>query len=125
MSDIKIVVAGAGGRMGRTVIRMIAETKGCALSGALEAHGKPDLGQDAGVLAGLRPMGIQLTDDPLPLLAKADALIDFTTPKSSVELAALSAQARIVHVIGSTGCSADEKAALFGGTAARVYRLAG
>src|SRR5471030_2391558 len=50
MSDIKIVVAGAGGRMGRTVIRMIAETKGCVLSGALEAHGKPDLRQDTGIL---------------------------------------------------------------------------
>ena len=110
MSDIKIVVAGAGGRMGRTVIRMIAETKGCVLSGALEAHGKPDLGQDAGVLAGLQPRGIQLTDDPLPLLAKADALIDFSTPKSSVELAGLSAQARIVHVIGTTGCTADDDA---------------
>jgi 4-hydroxy-tetrahydrodipicolinate reductase len=110
MSDIRIVVAGAGGRMGRTVIRLIAETGGCVLSGALEAHGKPDLGQDAGVLAGLPPAGIQLTDDPLPLLAKADAMIDFTTPKSSVELAALSAQARIVHVIGTTGCSAEDDA---------------
>jgi len=109
MSDIKIVVAGAGGRMGRTVIHMIAETKGCVLSGALEAHGKPDLGQDAGVLAGLQPLGVQLTDDPLPLLAKADALIDFTAPKSSVELAALCAQARIVHVIGTTGCSAEDE----------------
>jgi 4-hydroxy-tetrahydrodipicolinate reductase len=110
MSDIKIVVAGAGGRMGRTVIRMIAETKGCVLSGALDAHGKLDLVQDAGILAGLQPLGIQLTDDPLPLLAKADALIDFSTPKSSVELSALAAQARIVHVIGTTGCSAEDDA---------------
>ena len=110
MSDIKIVVAGASGRMGRIVIRTIADTKGCVLSGALEARGKPDLGQDAGVLAGLQPLGIALTDDPLLLLAAADALIDFTQPKVSVELAALSAQARIVHVIGTTGCTADDDA---------------
>jgi 4-hydroxy-tetrahydrodipicolinate reductase len=110
MSDIRIVVAGAGGRMGRTVIRTLAETKGCVLGGAIEARGKPDLGQDAGVLAGLKPMGVALTDDPLPLLAKADALIDFTDPKVSVELSALSAQARIVHVIGTTGFSPDDEA---------------
>jgi 4-hydroxy-tetrahydrodipicolinate reductase len=110
MSDIRIVVAGAAGRMGRTLVRAIAETDGCVLGGALEAPGHPDLGQDAGVLAGLALAGIALTDDPLPLLAKAQALIDFTTPRVSVELAALSAQARIVHVIGTTGCSEDDDA---------------
>jgi 4-hydroxy-tetrahydrodipicolinate reductase len=108
MSDIRIVVAGAAGRMGLTLIRTITETDGCVVSGALEARANPDLGQDGGTLAGLKPLGVTLTDDPLPLLAKADALVDFTAPKVSVELAALSAQARIVHVIGTTGCSADD-----------------
>jgi 4-hydroxy-tetrahydrodipicolinate reductase len=108
MSDIRIVVAGAAGRMGLTLIRTITETDGCVVSGVLEAPGNPDLGQDGGALAGLKPLGVTLTDDPLPLLAKADALVDFTAPKVSVELAALSAQARIVHVIGTTGCSADD-----------------
>ncbi|HJW42306.1 MAG TPA: 4-hydroxy-tetrahydrodipicolinate reductase, partial [Rhizomicrobium sp.] len=102
MSDVRIiVVAGAGGRMGRALVRAVTETPGCVLSGALEAKGHPDLGQDAGTLAGLKPLGVPLADDPLPLLAKAQALIDFTTPQSSVALAALSAQARIVHVIGT------------------------
>jgi 4-hydroxy-tetrahydrodipicolinate reductase len=110
MSDIRIVVAGAAGRMGQTLIRTIGETKGCVVSGALEAPGNSDLGQDAGTLAGLKPLGVALTDDPLPLLAKADALVDFTIPKVSVELAALCAQARIVDVIGTTGCSADDDA---------------
>jgi 4-hydroxy-tetrahydrodipicolinate reductase len=110
MNEIRIVVAGAAGRMGRTLIRAIAETKGFVLSGALEAHGHPDLGQDAGALAGLAPLGATLTDDPLPALAHAQAVIDFTVPKVSIELAALAAQARIVHVIGTTGFSADEEA---------------
>jgi 4-hydroxy-tetrahydrodipicolinate reductase len=110
MNDIRIVVAGAAGRMGQTLIRTIAETKGCVVAGALEAPGNRDLGQDAGTLAGLKPLGFALTDDPLPLIAKADALVDFTTPKVSVELAALCAQARIVDVIGTTGCSADDDA---------------
>jgi 4-hydroxy-tetrahydrodipicolinate reductase len=110
MTDIRIiVVAGAGGRMGRALVRAVAETPGCVLSGALEARGHPDLGQDAGTLAGLKPLGVPVTDDPLPLLAKAQALIDFTTPRSTVALAALSAQARIVHVIGTTGLSPEDE----------------
>jgi 4-hydroxy-tetrahydrodipicolinate reductase len=53
---------------------------------------------------------VKLTDDPLPIIANAQALIDFTRPAVSVELAALAAQARIVHVIGTTGCSEDDEA---------------
>ena len=110
MSDIRIVVAGAAGRMGRTLLRLITETPGCVVSAALEAKGHADLGKDAGSLAGLAPLGIALSDDPLPLIAKAQAIVDFTVPKVSVELAALAAQARIVDVIGSTGFSDDDNA---------------
>jgi 4-hydroxy-tetrahydrodipicolinate reductase len=110
MSALRVVIAGAAGRMGRTLIRALHETKGVALSGALEAKGHPDLGADVGVLAGLQPLRIALTEDPLPLIAAADAVIDFTSPKTSVEIAALAAQARIVHVIGTTGFSPDDEA---------------
>src|SRR4051812_34777107 len=103
MSELRIVVAGAGGRMGRAVVRAIAEADGAAVSGALEAQSGAHLGQDVGTLAGVGPLGVTVTDDPLPLLAQAHAVIDFTIPAASVELAALSAQARIVHVIGTTG----------------------
>jgi hypothetical protein len=96
--------------MGKTLVNMIAESGDLELGGALEASGHPDLGADAGVLAGVKALGVQLTDDALSVLAKADALIDFTIPKVSVELAALSAQARITHVIGTTGCSVDDEA---------------
>ena len=110
MSDVKIVVAGASGRMGRALVREISQGHGVTLTGALEAEGHPDLGMDAGSLAGLQPNGIKLTADPLPLLAEADAVIDFTRPMVSVMLADLAAQARIVHVIGATGFSpADNK----------------
>ena len=110
MSDVRIIVAGASGRMGRALVRAIGESKGCALAGALESKAHPDLGQDAGSLAGLKPRGIMLVDDAAALLAKADAIVDFTTPKVSVELAGLAAGAGIVHVIGTTGCSPDDDA---------------
>ena len=109
MSDLKVVIAGAAGRMGRALIRALHETPGIALAGALEAKGHPDLGKDAGVLAGLAPANIALTDDALPLIAQAEAVIDFTRPQTSVELADLAAQARIVHVIGTTGFSTDDE----------------
>jgi len=110
MSDIRIVVAGAAGRMGRTLVRVIGETQGCIVSGALEMKGHPDLGQDAGALAGVKLLGVTVSDDPLPLIAQCDAVLDFTMPKASVGLAELAAQARIVDVIGTTGFSADDEA---------------
>jgi 4-hydroxy-tetrahydrodipicolinate reductase len=113
MSGIKIVVAGAAGRMGQALVRAIANAQEFSLHGALARKGHPDIGNDAGTIAGLKPLGVALSDDPLPALKDAQVLIDFTTPVFSVELAALSAQARIVDVIGTTGLSKndDEKIA--------------
>jgi len=108
MSDMRVMVAGAGGRMGRTLIKAIAETPGLALSGALEDAKSPLLGQDSGQLSGLGNNGIALTADAKDLIAKADGVIDFTVPKASVALAALTAGK--VHIIGTTGHSADEEA---------------
>ncbi len=110
MSAMNLVVVGAAGRMGRTLIRTIAETPGAHLSAAIERAGSPDLGKDAGELAGLGANGIAIGDDPLPAFAKADGVLDFTTPSSSVEFSGYAAQARIVHVIGTTGCSAEDDA---------------
>ena len=110
MSDVQFVVAGAAGRMGRALVRAISETPGCTLAGALESKRHPDLGQDAGVLAGLKPLGITIEDDPAKLIAGAQAILDFTAPKVSVALAELAAKAGIVDVIGTTGFSADDEA---------------
>jgi 4-hydroxy-tetrahydrodipicolinate reductase len=107
MADLKLVVAGASGRMGRTLIREITQGAGITLCGALEAEGHPNLGMDSGQLAGMQPNGITITADPLPVLAGAQGLLDFTVPKVSLILADLAAQARIVHVIGTTGFSPE------------------
>ena len=109
MSEMKLVVVGAAGRMGQSLIRAISEVPGAALSGAVERQGSEHLGRDSGEIAGLVANGISITDDPLPAFAKADGVLDFTAPAASVEFAALAAQARIVHVIGTTGCTADDE----------------
>src|SRR6476619_4136639 len=108
MADMRLIVAGAGGRMGRTLVRAIAETKGLVLAGALEGEGSALLGQDAGVLAGLPANNIKLGTDAKAMIAKADGVIDFTVPKASTALSALTAGK--VHIVGTTGHSADEEA---------------
>ena len=112
MSDMGLVVVGAAGRMGRTLIRVIAETDGVRLAGAVEREGSADLGKDAGALAGVGDLGITISDDPLPVFAKADGVLDFTMPAASVTYAGYAAQARIVHVIGTTGMSAEDDEAV-------------
>ncbi|EEY02205.1 4-hydroxy-tetrahydrodipicolinate reductase [Brucella neotomae] len=107
-SEMGLVVVGAGGRMGQTLIRTIQSIEGAKLVGAIERSGSPFLGKDAGEVTGIGTLGVAITDDPLPVFAKAHGVLDFTSPAASVEFAGLAAQARIVHVIGTTGCSAED-----------------
>lgn len=109
-TPMKLVVVGAAGRMGKTLIKLISETEGLVLHAAVERAGSAVLGQDAGELAGVPKLGVAVTDDPLAAFLHADGVIDFTTPASTVEFAALAAQARIVHVIGTTGCLPEHEA---------------
>jgi 4-hydroxy-tetrahydrodipicolinate reductase len=111
MSDMRIAVMGAAGRMGLELVRNIHAVEGCVVAGGVERAGSNAVGQDLGSLAGVGHLGVKITDDPLELIARVDAILDFTAPKATVEFAGLAANARIVHVIGTTGLSdADEKA---------------
>lgn len=112
MSDLKIGIVGATGRMGQALIRAAHETDGCQVAGGVEVSGSKDVGRDLGDLAGIDSLGITLGDDPLALAASVDALLDFTVPAASVEFAGLAANGRIIHVIGTTGFSTDDEAAI-------------
>src|ERR1700686_636219 len=112
MADMRVVIAGAGGRMGRTLIQAIAATKGLALAGAVDAPGSAVIGRDAGELAGLGPNGIKVASDVAPLLKAADGFIEFTIPGATLGFAELTAAAGLVHVIGTTGHSAEEEAVI-------------
>lgn len=107
--------------MGRTLIRLIHADPALDLAGGLEAKDSAALGQDLGVLAGGEKLGINASDDALALMAAADGVIDFTTPAASVELAGLAAQARSVHIIGTTGFDAAQEGAI--AAAARHARI--
>lgn len=112
MSDMKIAIMGAAGRMGRTLVEAVHRADGCCVAGATEPAGSKFVGQDAGDLAGIGNIGVPIVSDPLELFTQIDGLIDFTTPAATTEFAALAAQARIVHVIGTTGCADDDEAKL-------------
>jgi 4-hydroxy-tetrahydrodipicolinate reductase len=112
MSDMRLIVAGAGGRMGRALIRVISETSGAVVTGALEAPGSELLGKDAGVLAGLPASGVLLSADLWTLSANADGILDFTVPGATIANVAIAAQRGLVHVIGTTGLSSSDDAVI-------------
>lgn len=107
-----IVITGASGRMGRMLTRIVSESGKVRLAGAVERAGHDWIGQDPGEAAGGAPLGVKVTDDPLEAFAHAQAVIDFTTPEATLDFAALAAQARAVHVIGTTGMTEAQIAAL-------------
>jgi len=106
---MKIAVMGVAGRMGQELVRAVRAAEGCTISAAVERPDSPAIGQDVGVLAGVGPVGVAVTSDALEAVARSEGILDFTTPKSTVEFAGLAANARVVHVIGTTGLTeADE-----------------
>src|ERR1700710_109041 len=112
MADMRLIVAGAGGRMGRALVRVISDTPGAVVTGALEAPGSELLGKDSGVLAGLPENGVKLSADLWSLSAEADGILDFTVPGATIANVAIAAQRGIVHVIGTTGLSASDDAVI-------------
>ncbi len=109
MSDMRLIVAGAGGRMGRTLVQAIAAMNGVTLAGAVDAPGSAAIGRDAGELAGLGSNGATVAADVEPLLASADGLLDFTIPAATVAYAELAARKGLVHVIGTTGLTGESE----------------
>jgi 4-hydroxy-tetrahydrodipicolinate reductase len=112
MADMRLIVAGAGGRMGRALTRVISETPGAVLAGALEAPGSELLGKDAGALAGLSANGVELSADLWAMSAKADGILDFTVPAATIANVAIAAQRGLVHIIGTTGLSVSDDAVI-------------
>jgi 4-hydroxy-tetrahydrodipicolinate reductase len=103
MPELRVAVVGAGGRMGRALVRAVLGESRMRLVGALDRADAAAQGQDSGILAGDGASGVPVTADPLPVFAATDAVLDFTAPEATLGYAELSAQARIVHVIGTTG----------------------
>ncbi|WP_432448177.1 4-hydroxy-tetrahydrodipicolinate reductase [Aliiroseovarius marinus] len=124
MSELPgIVVMGASGRMGQMLVQEVTANPKARLAGALERPGHDWIGRDIGECMGGQPLGVTVSDDALEVMAKAQAVIDFTAPMATVAMAEIAAQARAVHVIGTTGLSDDDlKKVALAGRHAKVVR---
>ena len=101
---LKLAIAGAAGRMGRELAKIVHTTEGCALAGGLEAPGSPHVGADYGELIGEKKVGVTISDYAAKVIAGVDGIIDFTVPKATLSLLKLTKGK--IHVIGTTGIDA-------------------
>jgi 4-hydroxy-tetrahydrodipicolinate reductase len=106
---MKVAVMGVAGRMGQELVRA-AHAAGCSIVGGVEREGSPVIGADIGAVSGLPPLGVPVTSDAIDVISRCDGILDFTSPQATVEFAGLAANARAVHVIGTTGLSAEDEA---------------
>ncbi len=122
-SPMKLAIAGAGGRMGRELGRIVNSTPGCVLAGGLEAKGSAYVGMDFGSLIAVPNLGIRISDNPEAVLKDVDGVIDFTVPAATLDLIRHSAAMGKVHVIGTTGIDERGDAAIRNaGTRARIVK---
>ncbi len=112
MSELRIGVIGAAGRMGRMVSRVVIEHDACVLAAALEHTDSPHVGHDVGNLAGGNAAAVWVTDDPDAFYGACDAVVDFTRPASTVQHAAHAAAAGRIFVSGTTGLDAGQQDSL-------------
>jgi len=106
------VVTGVSGRMGRMLAEAVRASDRARLIGAIERPGHDWIGRDLGEAMGGAPIGVTVTDDPVKAIAGAQGILDFTAPEATVAFAELAAQARAVHVVGTTGLQPEHLARL-------------
>ncbi len=115
MEKLRIAVAGASGRMGRTLIEAIAAAEDTVLAAALDIPGSAYLGRDAGELTGA-PCGVMVTDDFASALGLVDCLIDFTRPEGTLSHLEVCRRLGVHMVVGTTGFSTEGKLAIQDGS---------
>ena len=109
MTDLKIAIMGAAGRMGQALTRAVYETPDCVVSGGTEMAGSDALGIDIGKIAGIEDLNVLISDDTASVISQADAIIDFTSPSASLAFGEMSAHSGTIHVIGTTGFTAEQE----------------
>ncbi|WP_298859586.1 4-hydroxy-tetrahydrodipicolinate reductase [uncultured Sulfitobacter sp.] len=107
-----ITITGVSGRMGQMLVQQVSLNADTHLAGAVERGGHDWVGQDLGVAMGGAALGVIVTDDAAVAMQDAQAVIDFTAPIATIGFAKAAAEAGIVHVIGTTGMTAQEIAHL-------------
>ena len=125
MATPAIVVMGGSGRMGRMLCDLVRASDAMRLAGVVEAPGHAWAGRDFGAATGGAEIGVPVTDDPGAMVAGADAVIDFTTPAATVAMSRLCAETRTAHIVGTTGLTPEDIAAIDGAGVRSVVVRAG
>ncbi|MGI9536541.1 MAG: 4-hydroxy-tetrahydrodipicolinate reductase [Desulfocapsaceae bacterium] len=105
---MKVIVAGAAGRMGRRIGYMVDQHPTLVYGGAFEAQGSEYIGRDAGELAGIGANNVIIGEGLESVIESGDVIVDFTFHRATMEFARLAASRNKAMVIGTTGLSADE-----------------
>ena len=103
MAPARVVIIGVSGRMGQALVRVAGELPALRITAAVASAGSPSLGRDAGAVAGLQPLGVQVTSDLTAALAAADVAVDFSQPHATRANIAACRAARKPLLIGTTG----------------------
>lgn len=106
---VKVIVAGAAGRMGGRIMQAVMDTPDMELSGAFERPDHPEIGKDAGVAAGIGEAGVVLSGSLGDIIDGGDVIIDFTQPLATLNNLEVAAGRGKAMVVGTTGLSDDEK----------------
>ncbi|MCX8071413.1 MAG: 4-hydroxy-tetrahydrodipicolinate reductase [Candidatus Binatia bacterium] len=108
----ELIVCGAAGRMGREIVRLLAQHRDVVLKGAIEAPHHALLGQDAGVTAGAPASGVAITSDLSRLITRDTVVVDFSSPEATLEHLRIAVNHQAPIVVGTTGFSAAQEAEL-------------
>lgn len=104
---LKVIIAGAAGRMGKRIIHMIHQNPEVALKGAFERPDHPDLNKDAGLVAGTGELGVRIADSLKDVIEMGDVIIDFTSPQATLTNIREAASKGSAMVIGTTGIGGE------------------
>ena len=112
-NHLKVTVLGASGRMGSQIIRRVTESSTMDLHFVVEHKGHNWIGQDCGENLLGRENGVLVTDNLKLALEGAEAVIDFSTPDSSLRCIKICEQTETAHVIGTTGFDLAQENEIF------------
>ncbi|WP_227269976.1 4-hydroxy-tetrahydrodipicolinate reductase [Roseobacter weihaiensis] len=124
-TPLKIAITGVSGRMGRMLVETIDASEKAVVAAAVDRDGHAWIGRDLGLALGGAARDVFVTSDIDAAIADADAVIDFTAPAATIAFAAAAARAGVVHVIGTTGMTAEEIGQLAGPAEQTVIVRAG
>ena len=108
----KIGLFGAAGHMGRILIKAIHESDKCTLAGGCEKSGSPELGKDLGTLAGLIPLGIEVTGDIGALCEESDVVIDYSAASATMSLIPTAVEKQTPLMVATTGFTESQQTKL-------------